>query len=149
MHIYKVVLGVVLIVTALRLSLNIRSKGEITEPRLPLAFAIGAAIGLVSGLVGVGGGIFLTPVLLLMNWSEARVAAGVSALFILVNSIAGLAGVYEKALALPMSVLPWVVAAVIGGSIGSTMGSKRFDSLTLRRALAIVLVVAGVKLIIV
>ena len=149
MHIYKVVLGVVLMLTAVRLSVNIISKREVSEPRLPLALAIGAAIGLISGLVGVGGGIFLTPVLLLMNWSEARVAAGVSALFILVNSIAGLAGVYEKVLVLPFSVLPWLVAAVIGGIVGSTLGAKRFDSLTLRRALAVVLVVAGLKLIIV
>jgi uncharacterized membrane protein YfcA len=149
MHIYKIVLGVVLILTALRLSLNIVSKRDATEPRLAYALCIGAVIGLVSGLVGVGGGIFLTPVLLLLNWSEARVAAGVSALFILVNSIAGLAGVYEKALALPSSVWPWLAAAVIGGVIGSTLGSKKFDSLTLRRVLAVVLVVAGAKLILV
>lgn len=145
--IYKAVLGVVLILTAVRLSLNIKSDGEIKEPNLVAALAIGAAIGLVSGLVGVGGGIFLTPVLLLMKWSEARVAAGVSALFILVNSAAGLAGVFEKALELPTYVMPWLAAAVVGGMIGSTLGAKRFDSLTLRRLLAVVLVVAGAKLI--
>ncbi|QQS32121.1 MAG: sulfite exporter TauE/SafE family protein [Acidobacteriota bacterium] len=145
--VYKTVLGVVLILTAVRLSLNIKNDGETKEPNIAAALALGAAIGLVSGLVGVGGGIFLTPVLLLMRWSEARVAAGVSALFILVNSAAGLAGVYEKAFELPTYVIPWLAAAVVGGMIGSTLGAKRFDSLTLRRLLAVVLVVAGAKLI--
>jgi uncharacterized membrane protein YfcA len=147
MHAYKVVLGIVLLLTAVRLSLNIVPKRDPAEPHVALALAIGAIIGLVSGLVGVGGGIFLTPVLLLLNWSEARVAAGVSALFILVNSLAGLAGVYEKALALPANVLPWIAVAVIGGIVGSSFGSKKLDSLTLRRALAVVLVIAGAKLI--
>ncbi len=147
MHVYKVVLGFVLLLTAVRLSLNIVPKRDPAEPHVALAMVIGAIIGLVSGLVGVGGGIFLTPVLLLLNWSEARVAAGVSALFILVNSLAGLAGVYEKALALPTNVLPWIAVAVIGGIVGSTFGSKKLDFLSLRRALAVVLVIAGAKLI--
>lgn len=145
--VYKAVLGVVLLLTAIRLSLNIKTDGETKPPNLAAALALGAAIGLVSGLVGVGGGIFLTPVLLLMRWSEARVAAGVSALFILVNSAAGLAGAYEKAIQLPAYVLPWLAAAVVGGLIGSTLGAKKFDTLTLRRVLAMVLVVAGLKLI--
>ena len=110
---------------------------------------IGALIGLLSGLVGVGGGIFLTPILLLMNWSETKTAAGVSAMFILVNSISGLLGNYSQLIELPSNVWMWVVAAVIGGVIGSTLGAKRFDSLTLRRVLAFVLVFAGVKLVLV
>lgn len=146
-HIYKVILGIVLILTAIRLSMSLISKREVSEPRLPVALAIGAAIGIVSGMVGVGGGIFLTPVLLLMNWSEARTAAGVSALFILVNSIAGLAGLFNNAPALPVTVLPWLAAAIIGGILGSAIGSKRFDTLALRRTLAAVLVLAGAKLI--
>ena len=96
-----------------------------------------------------GGGIFLTPVLLLMHWAETRVAAGVSVLFILVNSISGLIGQYTKnALgSLPSEVWVWIAAAVVGGLIGSTLGSKKFDSMTLRRVLAVVLLFAGVKLI--
>ena len=104
-------------------------------------------IGLLSGLVGVGGGIFLTPVLLLANWSETKTAAGISAMFILVNSVAGLAGNYGQVAVLPQSVWFWVAAAVIGGIAGSTLGAKRFDSLMLRRVLAIVLMFAGMKLI--
>ncbi len=145
---HKIVLGVVLIFTAVRLSLRLSGDGE--EPRQPpiaAALALGAAIGFVSGLVGVGGGIFLTPVLLLMRWSEARVAAGVSALFILLNSASALAGSYSKVAELPEIVWAWLAAALIGGVIGATLGSNKFGSLTLRRVLAVVLVVAGIKLI--
>jgi len=146
---YKIVLGVVLIVAAIRLAWNWKSDAEPSQPNIWIALVIGAIIGLLSGLVGVGGGIFLTPILLLMNWSETKTAAGISALFILVNSISGLAGNFSQLLALPSNVWFWVAAAVAGGLIGSTLGAKRFDSLILRRLLAIVLLFAGVKLILV
>src|SRR4029453_9884390 len=142
---YKIVLGAVLIVAAVRLAWNLKPDADIRQPNLLIALIIGAIIGLLSGLVGVGGGIFLTPILLLMNWSETKTAAGVSAMFILVNSISGLAGSYSQVIGLPSSVWIWIAAAVVGGVIGSTLGAKRFDSLTLRRVLALVLVFAGVK----
>jgi uncharacterized protein len=145
--IYKTVLGGVLILAAVRLAWNLKATAEPKEPNLVVALAIGAVIGLLSGLVGVGGGIFLTPVLLLMNWSETKRAAGVSALFILVNSISGIAGNYQQVAKLPPNVWLWVAAAVVGGIVGSTLGAKRFDSLILRRVLALVLVFAGVKLV--
>jgi uncharacterized membrane protein YfcA len=132
---YKIVLGVVLIVAAIRLAWNWKSDAEPSQPNIWIALVIGAIIGLLSGLVGVGGGIFLTPILLLMNWSETKTAAGISALFILVNSISGLAGNFSQLLALPSNVWFWVAAAVAGGLIGSTLGAKRFDSLILRRLL--------------
>ena len=147
--VYKIVLGVVLILAAARLAWKFASDAETKTPPIWLCLIIGAIIGLLSGLVGVGGGIFLTPVLLLMNWSETKRAAGVSAMFILVNSIAGIAGNYGQVTKLDPTVLLWIAAAVIGGVIGSTLGSKRFDSLTLRRVLALVLLFAGVKLILV
>ena len=146
-HIYKLVLGIVLIIAALRLAWKFTADAEIKEPKIWIALAIGAVIGLLSGLVGVGGGIFLTPVLLLANWSETKTAAGVSAMFILVNSIAGLAGNYVQVAVLPQNVWFWISAAVVGGIIGSTLGAKRFNSLMLRRVLALVLLFAGVKLI--
>ena len=148
-QIYKIVLGVVLMLAALRLAWRLAPTDNIKEPRLLIALAIGAFIGLLSGLVGVGGGIFLTPVLLLMSWSETKTAAGVSAMFILVNSMAGLFGQYSKGAldVLPTEVCIWIAAAVVGGMLGSTFGAKRFDSLTLRRVLAVVLLFAGVKLI--
>lgn len=147
--VYKLVLGVVLILAAIRLAWNLKSDTETKEPNILLTLIIGAVIGLLSGLVGVGGGIFLTPILLLMSWSETKTAAGVSAMFILVNSIAGLAGNYVQVIGLPSNVWVWVAAAVIGGVVGSTLGAKRFDSLTLRRVLALVLIFAGVKLVLV
>jgi uncharacterized membrane protein YfcA len=146
---YKIVLGVVLIVAAIRLAWNWKSDAEPSQPNIWIALVIGAVIGLLSGLVGVGGGIFLTPILLLMNWSETKTAAGVSAMFILVNSISGLAGNFSQLISLPANVWFWVAAAVAGGLIGSTLGAKRFDSLTLRRVLAVVLLFAGMKLILV
>jgi uncharacterized membrane protein YfcA len=146
-NVYKMVLGAVLVFAAFRLAVNLQGDDEVREPPIVWALLIGAVIGLLSGLVGVGGGIFLTPVLLLAKWSETKTAAGVSAMFILVNSISGLAGNFRQAADLPSSVWFWIAAAVAGGIIGSTLGSKRFNSRTLRRVLAVVLLFAGMKLI--
>lgn len=147
--VYKIVLGGVLIAAALRLAWSLKGDDTVKEPPVILCLVIGAAIGLLSGLVGVGGGIFLTPVLLLLHWSGAKTAAGVSALFIFVNSTAGLAGNYKQVELLSANVWIWVVAAVAGGIVGSTLGARRFDSITLRRLLAVVLLFAGGKLILV
>jgi uncharacterized protein len=144
---YKVVLGLVLIAAAARLAWNLKSDKEPKEPAIYLPLIIGGLIGLLSGLVGVGGGIFLTPILLLFHWAGAKTAAGVSALFILVNSAAGLAGNREQVAMLPEGVWMWVAAAIAGGIVGATIGSQRFDSITLRRVLAAVLLFAGAKLI--
>jgi len=146
-QIYRPLLGVVLLLAAIRLAWNFASELAIVKPSIWLALIIGAIIGLLSGLVGVGGGIFLTPVLLLTNWTETKKAAGISAMFILVNSIAGLLGNYAQIFTLPVNVWLWIAAAVGGGIIGSSLGSGYFESITLRRILAIVLLTASVKLI--
>jgi uncharacterized membrane protein YfcA len=143
---HKRLLGVVLLFTAFRFLWSFAASGETKQVNLWLALAIGAVMGLLSGLTGVGGGIFLTPLLLFANWSETKQAAGISAMFILVNSIAGLLGNYSQVQSLPGNVWFWVLAAVIGGIIGSTLGSRYFAIITMRRLLAIVLVIAGVKL---
>ena len=148
-NVYKILLGIVLILAALRLAWKFNADAKTSPPNIAIALLVGAVIGLLSGLVGVGGGIFLTPVLLLASWSETKTAAGVSALFILVNSISGLAGNYSQVAMLPQNAWFWIGAAVVGGIIGSTLGAKRFDSLTLRRVLAAVLLLASVKLIMV
>ncbi len=147
LEIYRIILGIVLLLAATRLAWNFSSEKEIKEPKIWLALIIGAIIGLVSGLIGVGGGIFLTPILLLMNWTETKKAAGISAMFILVNSISGLLGNYAQVAKLPANVWFWIIAAIIGGIIGSTLGSRYFNTLTLRRVLASVLVIAAIKLI--
>lgn len=146
-NVYRIILGVCLFLAAIRLSLNLKAESEARAPQIWVCLLIGAVLGLVSGLVGVGGGIFLTPILLLMNWTETKKAAGISALFILVNSVSGLLGNYAQVLKLPTGVYVWIVAAIIGGIIGSTLGSRRFNSLVLRRVLAVGLTVAGAKLI--
>ena len=147
-NIYKIVLGAVLLFAAFRLAWKFASDdGEVRRPKLWMCLIIGAVIGLLSGLVGVGGGIFLTPVLLLMHWSETKTAAGNSALFIFVNSAAGLAGNYAQLSVLPSAAWFWILAAITGGAIGSLLGATKFDSLTLRRVLAAVLLFASVKLI--
>lgn len=147
LEVYRIVLGIVLLLAAARLAWNFSSEKETIAPKIWLALIIGAVIGLLSGLIGVGGGIFLTPILLLMNWTETRTAAGISAAFILINSISGLAGNYAQVALLPSNVVFWIVAAVGGGIVGSTLGSRRFNSLTMRRSLALVLIIAGIKLI--
>ncbi|MGI8543649.1 MAG: sulfite exporter TauE/SafE family protein [Aridibacter sp.] len=151
---YKYLLGFVLLFAAFRLAWRFRGKEENSEETVKqyslwLALIIGAIIGITSGLIGVGGGIFLTPILFLTDWTETRKAAGISAMFVLVNSISGLLGNYQNAVNLPSSVGIWIFVAVIGGIIGSTLGSKYFNSIALRRALAVVLLVAGVKLLLV
>lgn len=145
--VYKIILGVTLMLAAIRLAINLKSDNEAQAPKIWICLLIGTILGFVSGLVGVGGGIFLTPILLLMNWTETKKAAGISALFILVNSISGLLGNYVQVLQLSSSVFVWIIAAIIGGIIGSTLGSYRFNSLTLRRVLAVGLLIAGAKLI--
>jgi uncharacterized membrane protein YfcA len=98
-------------------------------------------------LTGVGGGIFLSPLLLLMNWADTRRTAGVSAAFILVNSIAGLLGNLTNLQMLPPALPYFALAAVVGGLVGSEFGARRLASVTIRRLLAVVLVVAGLKMI--
>jgi uncharacterized membrane protein YfcA len=145
--VYKIVLGSVLILAAIRLAINLKSEREPQAPKIWICLMIGGILGLVSGLVGIGGGVFLTPILLLMNWTETKKAAGISALFILVNSASGLLGNYAQVLRLPSTVWLWIAAAILGGIIGSTLGSQKFNSLTLRRVLSAGLIVAGLKLI--
>ncbi len=144
---HKKLLGAVLLFTAFRFLWKLGSPSETKKVSLWLALLLGALMGLIAGWTGVGGGIFLTPLLLFFNWAETKTAAGISAMFIVVNSIAGLAGGYKDLMALPPNVWLWVAAAVVGGLIGSTLGSRYFAIITLRRVLSLVLVIAGVKLI--
>ena len=146
---YKVLVGIVLLYAAVwmfRSSL----KPSVREPHAPPLWAAvisGLVIGLLSGLTGVGGGIFLSPLLLYMGWSETRATSAVAAPFILVNSIAGLLGHLSSVAQLPANIPVWGAAAVIGGWIGATYGSKRAPTPVLRQLLSVVLVVAGAKLV--
>jgi uncharacterized membrane protein YfcA len=148
---YKPLAGIVLLVAAGRLFMTAAraAASEEPEPRVPAlpAVASGGVIGLVSGLVGTGGGIFLTPLLLFARWAGARAAAGMSSAFILGNSISGLAGNVASVQALPSALPLWLGAVAAGGLIGSEIGTRRLGTMGLRRALSMVLVVAALKLI--
>jgi uncharacterized membrane protein YfcA len=145
---YKIILGVVLLFAAWRLAVKQSAHAAAAQRPifLPAALALGAAIGLLSGLTGVGGGIFLSPLLLLLGWASIRQTASVSAAFILVNSIAGLLGHLESVKSLPPQIFWWAPSALFGGMLGAELGSRRLTPLTMRRMLAAVLVVAGLKM---
>ena len=142
---FKWLMGVALIIAALRVV--VRQPQVTTYPNLIAALCLGAAIGFVSGLIGVGGGIFLTPLLLLAGWATAKQAAAVSAPFILLNSLAALAGLNAHlAQVLPDNILYLVAAVLMGGLLGSFMGSRTFAQQTITRVLSAVLLIAGAKL---
>jgi len=145
---YKMVLGVVLLFAAWRLAFKQSTHAPAGQKPIPLppALLLGAAIGWLSGLTGVGGGIFLSPLLLFLGWADVRKTAGVSVAFILVNSASGLLGHVAGVTNVPHSIVWWAPAALVGGLIGSELGSRRLAPMTMRRLLAVVLVVAGVKM---
>ncbi len=146
---YRPLVGLILLWAAFRLFMIGMKESEkpIRTPPLHVAILVGVGIGLLSGLTGTGGGIFLSPVLILMHWAGTRETAGISAAFILCNSISGLTGNVMSVGLLPPFIYLWIAAAGVGGLIGAGLGSKRFDPMLLRRLLAVVLVIAGFKLI--
>ncbi len=144
---YKRLLGLCLVIAALRLfGLFSKRDQAITEPPIVLALFVGAAIGLLSGLLGIGGGILLSPVLLLAVWADAKTAAAVSSLFIFVNSAAGLIGSRSEMAVIDPSMILWIGATVIGGLLGSWIGARRAPEPRLRQVLGGVMVLASIKL---
>jgi len=150
---YKQLVGVVLIFAAVQLARTARRAAQAdtghAEPRVPTlpAIGIGAGIGFLSGLTGTGGGIFLSPTVLIAGWAEQRATAGMSAGFILANSIAGLTGNVSRLAVLPPALPLWIGLVIVGAAIGSELGSRQGHTLQLRGMLSVVLVIAGIKLI--
>jgi uncharacterized membrane protein YfcA len=151
-HIYYPAVGTILLVAAIQLARSARKRTAIEmdppgrPPFLP-SLLVGAGIGLVSGMTGTGGGVFLAPIILLMNWVEVRRAAAVSAAYNLLNSVAALAGTYATLDRLPAQLPWWLVAVGSGGLIGTTVGHRYLPDHALRYVLAAVLAVSGLKLI--
>src|SRR4051794_30394397 len=143
---YLLVLGIVLLTAAFFLWL--RPKSSVPRPLPPRAWliAIGSVLGFVAGLTGIGGGIFLSPLLILSGWEEPRRTSGAAAVFILVNSVLGLLGQLSSLVRIPPQVTVLAIAAVCGGTVGSWLGVHRLQPLALRRIHAVVLVVSGAKL---
>jgi uncharacterized membrane protein YfcA len=150
---YKILVGVVLLYAAWQLWNSARKGEEMREVRLPpvpAAMGIGAAMGLLAGLTGVGGGIFLSPLLLMLGWAGTKQTSAVAAPFILVNSVAGLAAVFiAKPAALPETVAILSVAVLVGGWLGAEYGSRRFANPVVRRVLGLILGAAGAKMVLV
>lgn len=146
-HMFKIIIGLVLLYTAVQFFIRPKPDEEPHLPRKPISISLGAGVGLLSGLTGVGGGIFLTPLVIFMKWARTKTASAVSALFILANSISGLLGNITSTKQLPFFALPLAIAAIAGGSVGAHLGSLRFSTLSIKRLLGIVLTIAGFKLI--
>ncbi|MFC4636330.1 sulfite exporter TauE/SafE family protein [Dokdonia ponticola] len=145
--IYKKILGVLLVFAVARmLWKRNHNKEAIKKNNFLPALVLGAVIGFFSGLIGIGGGIILTPIILLLHWGTMKEAAAVSALFIWVNSAAGLLGQFSSGIQLYPIAGVMVVIAVIGGLAGSYLGSKKWTHRILEYCLATVLITASIKL---
>lgn len=145
--VYKRILGLLLIFPILRLfGLIGKASNQIKELNKVIALITGAVIGLFSGMIGIGGGIILSPVILLLHWGNMKQTAAVSALFIFVNSISGLTGLYIKGFEIDSQVYLWLLVAVSGGFAGAYLARKKFKNKVLKSILATVLLIASIKL---
>ncbi|MNL20639.1 Sulfite exporter TauE/SafE [compost metagenome] len=145
-NIYHYLLGMALLLPIIKL-LGIKPN-EAESPKtvkLIPALLIGAVIGGLSGMLNIGGGIFLSPVLILLGWANVKEAAAASALFIVLNSFSGLLG-SSAALIMSPSAVTWFIMAAAGGVTGAYWGSSRFQHITVRYLLSVVLAIASVKL---
>jgi len=149
MHTYKLVLGAILSVAGFVLLLRARWQSDdvaLQNILWPLALAIGAVLGFLAGLTGIGGGVFLSPLLYLFRWVKPKTTGGIAAGFIVVNSIAGLVGSGWEKITHAGTLLWLTLPAVIGALLGTHFGARRWSSVTFSRVLAVVLVFAGGKL---
>lgn len=145
---YKPLVGAFLLYSAWRFIASSRntSDTEIKAVSWPILLICGSALGFLSGLTGVGGGVFLSPLMLLMHWAPIRVISGVASAFILSNSISGLAGLLTSHIEIAPGLPWWMLAVMMGGFVGAEFGSGRFKPSTIQRLLAITLLIAGLKL---
>jgi hypothetical protein len=145
--IYKTILGFFLIIPICRFLFFRNTDPKDMKPANPyLSLLIGAVIGFLSGMIGIGGGIILSPILLLLKWTNQKQTAAISALFIFVNSLAGLAGQFTKGIQFSTEMLGYVAVAFAGGLCGAYMGSIKFPQTILKNLLACVLMIAVWKL---
>lgn len=145
--IYKKILGILLLIPIIRLiAFPNKNNEELKNSTFFVSLLIGACIGFLSGLIGIGGGIILSPVLLLLAWTNQKQTAAISALFIFVNSMSGLAGQLTKGIEFQSGMVAFVGVAFVGGSIGAWFGARRFNQNILKYLLATVLLMASVKL---
>lgn len=147
-QVYYLLLAIILFFASWHLVQKKDNSDETVEtPPTEYFLLSGAGIGLLSGIIGIGGGIFLSPLMILMRWAKAKPVAATSALFIVVNANAGLWGRYFRDGLDFGNILPLIIAALSGALVGSQLGSRRYSSGTLKKVLSAVLILAGVKLI--
>lgn len=145
-EIYKPIVGVLLIISGLRfIFLAATRDRELKAVNYPLAISMGIAIGFLSGITGTGGGIFLSPLIIWLGWNHVKQASGTVAAFIFVNSVAGLLGNYRSTSELPDTLPLFLGAVIIGALVGTRLGISRFTSVGVKRALGLVLIIAGLK----
>jgi len=147
-HIYKIILGIFLLTAVSRLFFSPKGYFENTKtPKFCIAVLTGSVIGFLSGIIGIGGGIILSPLLLLMHWADVKETAGISALFIFLNSTAGLIGLYSEQLFNPSpDIFIWAFIGLVGGSLGGLISSRKISQNNLKYLLASVILIAGIKL---
>lgn len=147
-YIYKPLIGAVLIYAALQsfYSSNKYNLTQVNSIPLPYLLITGILLGFLSGISGVGGGIFLSPLLLFLRAEQPKVISGIAAAFILVNSAAGLLGALSSGVSIPEVAPYWILAVIIGGYLGAEIGSKRLKNPIILKLLGIVLVTAGIKM---
>jgi uncharacterized membrane protein YfcA len=144
---YKKILGVLLLFAVFRFFFYRNARADEMKPfNMPIAVMIGAMIGLLSGMIGIGGGILLSPVLLLLTWTDQKQTAAISALFIFVNSLSGLAGQFTQGIAFNSNMILYVIIAFAGGLAGAYFGALKFKQTILKNVLAVVLLLAAYKL---
>jgi uncharacterized protein len=147
---FKLFAGLFLLLSAAALivrTTSVHKVGEVRQMNLSFGLLLGAVIGFISGIIGVGGGIFLSPVLILMHWTTVKQASGIAALFILVNSIAGLLGHVSAVKTIDSNIIYWIPAVIAGGIIGSNLGTKTLRPRIITYLLATLLLSAGIKFI--
>jgi uncharacterized membrane protein YfcA len=146
---YQWILGIFLSLAAARIIFSrMKESGQIRKVPFLTGLLTGALLGFFAGMIGIGGGIILSPVLIIMGWANMKQAAAVSALFILLNSAAGLLGVYYSGARLTPDIVIWVILAFAGGTLGGYLGSRKFTQGFLRYILAGIMILASLKLII-
>ena len=145
----KLLIGATLVAAAVRLLTAYREVTHLRAPAAWILFLLGMVLGLLSGLTGIGGGVFLSPILILMSWALVRESSAVVAPFILANSLSGLIGALSSGAQLPNQFGWWLLAVIIGGFVGSTWGARHGSPRLVNMVLALVLVIAGVKLLLI
>ena len=147
-NIYKGIVGLLLLFAATRLFVTSRSaeNKSVFAPPLWAALLSGALIGFIAGITGIGGAIFLSPLILLMGWARPKESAGLTILFVLVNSVSGLLGHWSYTLTLPPEIGYWGIAVIIGGWFGAEYGSRKLAGNITRKILALILFLGGIRI---